>query len=179
MSVSLKNMPKISEYFSKKDAFILKPIIRDKSIEKPKKYLNLKNIFYKQEKLLQTKLNINKDLPILNFISISSQKQSSNKTSLTDTAPNIFNYDICMINKYDENLNSSLSFISQFGLEEDVNNLAESFDSSNNENNCEEQIEIKTSSKYVFQDKDKETNERLDKEWNDIKNFLLNKESFQ
>ena len=110
---------------------------------------------------------------------MSSQKKSSNKTSLTDTAPNLFNYDICMINKYDENLNSSLSFISQFDLEEDVNNLAESFDSSNNENNCEEQIEIKTSSKYVFQDKDKETNERLDKEWNDIKNFLLNKESFQ
>ena len=45
MSVSLKNMPKISKYFSKKDIFILKPIIRDKSIEKPKKYLSLKNYF--------------------------------------------------------------------------------------------------------------------------------------
>lgn len=179
MSVSLKNMPKMSKYFSKKDTFILKPIIRDKSIEKPKKYLSLKNIFYKQETLLKTKQNINKDLSILNFISMSSQKQSSNKTSLTDTAPNLFNYDICMINKYDENLNSSLSFISEFDLEEDVNNLTESFDSSNNENNCEEQIEIKTSSKYVFPNNEEEANKRLDKEWNDIKEFLLNKESFQ
>lgn len=29
-------------------------------------------------------------------------------------------YDLCMINKYDENLNTSLSFISEFDLEEDV-----------------------------------------------------------
>ena len=179
MSISLKNMPKISKFNSKKDTVTLKSIIRDKSIEKPKKYLSLKNLFYQQEKLLYPKQKINKDLQILNFVLMSSQKQSSMKTSLSDTAPNKMNYDICMINKYDENLDSSLSFISQFDLEEDVNNLTESFDSSNNENNCEEQIEIKTSSKNVIQENDEEANKRLDKEWDDIKKFLLNKESLQ
>ena len=50
-------------------------------------------------------------------------------------------YDLCMINKYDEDLNSDLSFISEFDLEEDENKNDDSFNSSFDENSVEE-IEI-------------------------------------
>ena len=58
-----------------------------------------------------------------------------------------------MINKYDENLDLSLSFISEFDLEEDnKNEMNESFKSSDSEDNCEEQIEIKTVTKKFKSD---------------------------
>ena len=47
------------------------------------------------------------------------------------------NYDLCMINKYDEDLNSDLSFISEFNLEEE-NEKDNSFNSSFDENSVEE-----------------------------------------
>jgi hypothetical protein len=50
-------------------------------------------------------------------------------------------YDLCMINKYDEDLNSSLSFISEFDLENDENDKDNSFNSSFDENSVEE-VEI-------------------------------------
>ena len=79
-----------------------------------------------------------------------------------------------MINKYDKALNSSLNFISKFDLENEEKSLDESFNSSDNENECEEQIEIKSSTK-TFEILDEENEKRLDKEWKDIKEFLLNK----
>ena len=79
-----------------------------------------------------------------------------------------------MINKYDETLNLSLSFISKFDLENDQKSLDESFNSSGNEHECEEQIEIRSSNK-ILGDKDEEDEKRLDKEWDDIQDFLLNK----
>ena len=57
------------------------------------------------------------------------------KTSLTNSNSEKIEYDLCMINKYDENLNSSLSFISEFDLEEDLNEN-DSF------NSCEEDSRI-------------------------------------
>jgi hypothetical protein len=82
-----------------------------------------------------------------------------------------------MINKYDENLNSSLSFISDFDLEEDEENqIDESFNSCENDDSEIEQIEIKNSSKQAFRDNiDEENDVKLEKDWNDIQNFLLNK----
>jgi hypothetical protein len=79
-----------------------------------------------------------------------------------------------MINKYDENFDSSLSFISQFDLENNENNLDNSFCSSNNEESCE-QIEIKTITKDISE-KDKEHSRKIEKEWNDIQKLLLGKE---
>ena len=46
-------------------------------------------------------------------------------------------YDLCMINKYDEDLNSDLSFISEFDLEEENKN-DDSFNSSFDEHSVEE-----------------------------------------
>ena len=50
---------------------------------------------------------INTDLCILNFITNDKERKYSVKTSLSDSNP--INYDLHMINKYDENFNSSLS----------------------------------------------------------------------
>ena len=50
-------------------------------------------------------------------------------------------YDLSMLNKYDEDLNSSLSFISEFDLENDENDKDNSFNSSFDENSVEE-VEI-------------------------------------
>ncbi len=177
MSTSLKNLPKIStKFYSQKEVLSLKFLKREQSIEKPRKYISLRNIFYHQEKQKVNNPKINKDLSILNFLLSKSEKISSIKTSLSDTVPDKFIYDICMINKYDENLDSSLGFISEFDLEEnEENNLNESFDSSNNEENLEEQIEIKTQTKLLHACEDKEDNLKLEKEWNDITELLLNK----
>ena len=76
-----------------------------------------------------------------------------------------------MINKYDENLDLSLSFISEFDLEEDnKNDMNESFKSSDSEVYCEEQIEIKTVTKKITSD-DEENDIKLKKEWNEIINY--------
>ena len=174
MSVSLKSLPRVLKPCHKKDTYNLNLINRGKSIEKPKKYLSLKNLFYQQEKFKKYKNIIKTDLPILNLISFSKENKSSIKTSLTDTIPDIYNYKLYMINKYDETLNASLSFISKFDLENEEKSLDESFNSSGNEHECEEQILIESSTK-IFDDIDEENEKRLDKEWNDIKEFLLNK----
>ena len=81
-----------------------------------------------------------------------------------------------MINKYDEYLNKSLSFISKFDLEEDESQLKDSFSSCENNYSDIEQIEIKKkSSKNIFIEIDDDNNVQLEKEWNDIENFLLKK----
>ena len=110
---------------------------------------------------------------VLNFLRSTERKETS-KTDYSDTNREM-NYDLCMINKYDENLNSSLSFISEFDLEEDDNEKDDSFNSSDNENSVE-QIEIfKKNKKKPNLEEDEENNNKLEKEWNDIKDLLLNK----
>ena len=47
-------------------------------------------------------------------------------------------YELSMINKYDEDLNSSLSFISEFDLENEENDNDNSFDSCFDDNSVEE-----------------------------------------
>ena len=58
----------------------------------------------------------------------------------TDRSEKEMKYDLSMLNKYDEDLNSSLSFISEFDLEND-NEDDNSFNSSFDDNSVEE-IEI-------------------------------------
>ena len=174
MDKSLKSLLRITRLLSKKDIFISNPLARNKSVETSKKHLSLKNFFYQQENLKRNQKIMNKDLPILNLILVSTEKLHSIKTALTDTIPN--NYNLEMINKYDEKKDSNISFISQFDLEDNEQNINESFSSSNISNSCEEQINIETSNIKNFDDENEENNKKLEKEWYEIKDLLLNKE---
>jgi len=170
MSVSLKNIQKISK-LSEKTNFI-----SDKIEKFTRKSHN--NLSSKYSNDINTEKKINTNLCILNFITSESQRKYSTKTSNSESNPIIYDYDLHMINKYDENLNSSLSFISKFDLEEDDedNQNDDSFNSCEHDDSEIEQIEIKNSSKQVLKDNiDEDGDIKLEKEWNDIQNFLLNK----
>ena len=152
---------------------ISKSVKTEESTENLKCNLSLKDSFYKKnEKAIQ------KELCILNFITNDKERKNSTKTFFSDTPPDTYNYELCMINKYDENLDQSLSFISDFNLEEDEKELNDSFkSSSDNDNNDLEKIEIKVkSTKNVYIHKfDDENDPEFEKEFEDIKNFLLTK----
>ena len=155
---------------------VSKALKRDKSTEKSKSHLCLKNLFYKKED------KIDKDLCILNFITNDTQRKYSMKTALTDSFPSKNKYELYMINKYDENLNPDLSFISEFDLEEDLKKSNDSFNSSDNDDSEIEQIEIKNrTSKIIYENENEivENDIELEKEWDDIQNFLLNKKKIQ
>ena len=76
---------------------------------------------------------------VLHFIRNSSKKDTVKTTSSEKIEE--MKYELNMINKYDEDLNSSLSFISEFDLENEENEKDNSFNSSFDENSVEE-IEI-------------------------------------
>ena len=140
--------------------------------KKIKKQISLQNDTIKKQ--IFKKLN---EGSVLNFIRNSSRKETV-KTSFSETAGEM-KYDLCMINRFDENLNSSLSFISEFDLEADENEKENSFDSLYNDDSVE-QIDIfeKNNKKNIVdKDDDEEHNIKLEKEWNDIQEFLLNKNS--
>jgi hypothetical protein len=106
----------------------------------------------------------------------STERKESVKTNFSDSDKEL-KYDLCMINKFDENLNTSLSYISEFDLEADEDELDKSFNSCDSENSVE-RIEIfeKNNKKNIYED-DEEHNTKLEKEWNDIQELLLNKNS--
>ena len=84
------------------------------------------------------KKNIYKNLnegTVLNFIRNSSKKDNL-KSFISENSQEM-KYDLGMINKYEEEPNSSLSFISEFNLEEDENE-SETFNSSLDDNSVEE-----------------------------------------
>ena len=172
MSVSTKNTPKIRKTRKNDESFLKKYERRDSSSEKPRKHISLKNIFYE----IEPKKKIYKNLTIINYITNTNERKYSAKTALSNSPVDINDYDLCMINKYYENLNDSLSFISDFDLEEDKNKLNESFSSCDNNENSVEQIEIKTKTNKINND-DEEFDFELEKEWNDIKELLLRKDS--
>ena len=76
---------------------------------------------------------------ILNFIRTSYKKETVNMNCFENSSE--MKYDLNMINRYEEESNSNLSFISEFDLEEAENKNNESFDSCLDENSVEE-IEI-------------------------------------
>ena len=176
MSVSTKNIPKIIYSLKENESFILKKEKRESSSEKPRRHISLKNAFYKID--FEEKSIFKTELPILNFITNNTDGRFSAKTALTNSAPEKLDYDLCMINKYDENLNNSLSDISDFDLEEDEKKN-DSFNSCDNEDSCVEEIEIKTLTKTNKKFLDNNEKEQIDfefeKEWNDIKDLLFNK----
>ena len=161
MSESSNNLRKnINIYPKENDEFLPKKPI--------KKQISLQNDNYQKE--IFKKLN---EGTILHFITKSDRKDSIN-TNISETSKEI-EYDLCMINKFDEYLNSSLSFISEFDLEEENENDS-SFNSIDNDDSVE-QIEItqKNGNKISDEQDDEEHNTKLEKEWEDIQELLLNK----
>ena len=94
-----------------------------------KKSISLKNDNIKNE--IFKKLN---EGTVLHFIRNSNIEKVKSNFSIKSQE---MKYDLCMINKYDEDLNSDLSFISEFDLEEE-NEKDNSFNSSFDENSVEE-----------------------------------------
>ena len=106
----------------------------NKEKEKPskkgiKKSISLQNDQFKNE--IFKKLN---EGTVLNFIRNSNIEKVNSNVSIKSQE---MKYDLCMINKYDEDLNSDLSFISEFDLEEENKN-DDSFNSSFDEHSVEE-----------------------------------------
>ena len=119
------------------------------------------------------------NLLILNYLINAAEKNSSEKTGLTDSSPENFDYDLAMLNKYEEDFNTSLDFISDFDLEKDGDKSFSSFESENDENDDDsvEKIEIKTKYNKKFENcktSDNEVNDKLNKDFIDIKNLLMN-----
>ena len=149
---------------------IPKPVNSEESTKNLKYNLSLKDSFYKKNEK-----TIKKELCILNFITNDKERKYSTKTFFSDRTLDTYKYELCMIKKYDENLDTSLSFISDFNLEDDEKRLNDSFKSSDNDNSGIEQIEIKVkSSKNIYIHKfDDEIDPEFEKEFEDIKDFLL------
>ena len=96
-----------------------------------KKRISLQDYFIKEK--IYYKLN---EGTILNFIRSSNKNVISNRKSLEINSSEMI-YDLNMINKYEEESDSNLSFISEFDLEEENKNN-DSFESSLDENSVEE-----------------------------------------
>ena len=115
--------------------------IRDeKNINSPDK-IRLKIFIKKQISLQDDKIKeeiFNKlnEGTILNFIRKSIKKETSFLNSSENSSE--MKYDLNMINKYEEDSNSNLSFISEFDLEEDESRRKDSFDSCFDDNFVEE-----------------------------------------
>jgi D-mannonate dehydratase len=143
--------------------------LKDNQKSSTKKRLSLQDDYFKKE--IYKKLN---EGCVLNFIR-NSKKKDTIKTNCSEKSQEM-KYDLSMLNKYDEDLNSSLSFISEFDLEEDEEKKSnESFDSFAHDDSGLEIIEIKCSNKKVNDKLDENDDIEFEKEWNDIQNFLLNK----
>ena len=103
-----------------------------------KKRCSLQEDYYKNE--IYKKLN---EGSILHFI----RNSAKNEQVKINREEKEMKYDLSMLNKYDEDLNSSLSFISEFDLEND-NEENNSFNSSFDDNSVEE-IEIISKTKKI------------------------------
>ena len=137
MSISARHPPKKKKIFKSSLSIKLKPEKRSYSVKYQSDITLNKNLYNKETKI------INENLLILNYIMNCSQKKFSAKTALTDSSPENLKYDLNMINKYEENINTNLSFISNFDLE-DIYKDNNSFNSEEDEKENYEIIENKT-----------------------------------
>ena len=106
------------------------PETKDNLKKSIKKHMSVPDDYIKKEIFI--KLN---EGSIFNYILNSTR--NSLKTDATEKSSEM-KYELSMINKYDEDLNSSLSFISEFDLENDENDNNSSFDSCFDDNSVEE-----------------------------------------
>jgi len=169
MSISARHFSKKKKIFKSSLSIKLKPEKRSYSVKYQSDITLNKNLYKNETKI------INENLLILNYIMNCSQKKFSAKTALTDSSPENLKYDLNMINKYEENINTNLSFISNFDLE-DIYIDNNSFNSEEDDNENYEIIEnkTKTNKKVVnYRSNDDEVNDKLEKDFLDLKNFLL------
>ena len=169
MSITARHFSKKKKIFKSSLSMKLKPEKRSYSVKYQSDITLNKNLYKKETKI------INENLLILNYIMNYSQKKFSAKTALTDSSPENLKYDLNMINKYEENINTNLSFISNFDLE-DIYIDNNSFNSEEDDNENYEIIEnkTKTNKKVVnYRSNDDEVNDKLEKDFLDLKNFLL------
>ena len=95
-----------------------------------------KRISLQDDKIKEEIFNKLNEGTILNFIRKSIKKETSFLNSSENSSK--MKYDLNMINKYEEDSNSNLSFISEFDLEEDESRRKDSFDSCFDDNSVEE-----------------------------------------
>ena len=174
MSISHRHFSNKKKLFKSSLSIKLKQEKRSYSV-KFKSALTLSKNLYKKE----TKI-INENLLILHYIMNCSQKKFSAKTSLTDSSPDNLKYDLNMINKFEEDINTNLSFISNFDLEDIYNENNRSFNSEEEEDdndNFEIIVNTRKINKKVVNniDNDDEVNDKLNKDFLDIKKLILGK----
>ena len=169
MSISARHFSKKKKIFKSSLSIKLKPEKRSYSVKYQSDITLNKNLYNKETKI------INENLLILNYIMNCSQKKFSAKTALTDSSPENLKYDLNMINKYEENINTNLSLISNFDLE-DIYIDNNSFNSEEDDNENYEIIEnkTKTNKKVVnYRSNDDEVNDKLEKDFLDLKKFFI------
>ena len=173
MSISHRHFSNKKKLFKSSLSIKLKPDKRSYSVNFQSEMTLSKNLYKKDTKV------INENLLILNYIMNCSQKKFSAKTSLTDSSPENLKYDLTMINKYEENINSNLSFISNFDLEDVYNEHNDSFNSEEEDDN--DNFEIVANPRIINKkvvnniDNDDEVNDKLNKDFLDIKRLVLGK----
>ena len=107
------------------------------SLDKSRLKIFIKNrISLQDDKIKEEIFNKLNEGTILNFIRKSIKKETSFLNSSENSSK--MKYDLNMINKYEEDSNSNLSFISEFDLEEDESRKKDSFDSCFDDNSVEE-----------------------------------------
>ena len=141
---------------------------RSNSFQKNRTNSEVKCLYKKSDQVY------NKNLPILDYIMTNSKKKHSIKTAFSDTnyETENYNYDLNMIHKYEENLNSSLSFISEFDLENDNENKNNSSFNSEDDDDSVEKIEINKNKMEKRYEED-EFDVKLDQDFIEIKKKLL------
>ena len=174
MSISHRHFSNKKKLFKSSLSIKLKPEKRSYSVKFQSALALSKNLYKKETKI------INENLLILNYIMNCSQKKFSAKTSLTDSSPDNLKYDLNMINKFEEDINTNLSFISNFDLEDIYNENNKSFNSEEEEDdndNFEIIVNTRKINKKVVNniDNDDEVNDKLNKDFLDIKRLILGK----
>ena len=174
MSISHRHFSNKKKLFKSSLSIKLKQEKRSYSVKFQSALTLSKNLYKKETKI------INENLLILNYIMNCSQKKFSAKTSLTDSSPDNLKYDLNMINKFEEDINTNLSFISNFDLEDIYNENNKSFNSEEEED-YNDNFEIIVNTRQINNkvenniDNDDEVNDKLNKDFLDIKKLILGK----
>ena len=174
MLISRKHFQKFNRTFdcNQKLSLIFEKV--EVSFEESRYHCSLKKTVDKTGFGRAKKLNPN--LPILNYMINNTIKKNPTMTFISNPYKVKLDYDLNMVHKFDEDINQSWSFISEFDLDKEEKESDDSFDSSNNNDElCEEIIYIEKNKNLKKPTEDKDIDIESDKEWNDVKNYILNR----
>ena len=107
---------------------------------------------------------------VLNLLFTISERRDSQKTTNTNICQNntfILDYDLKEIKKFDE-LNNSLSDVSEFDLEKDINETKSLFNSSEEGDDASEEEEIFCKKKFIEKKFDNEYEKEVEKDIEEI-----------